>query len=108
VSWQGQAAIIPDLQIEIMRNATEHKLHFTLETNTLKKGRYGTITSGPLKGVSGIINEIRDNNKLIIKIDQMGCDLVIDLDNTSFELKQVERGIFNKVDNKLAQKLIGA
>ncbi len=78
VSHKGQAVAIPEREIEAMRRTVENKLAFSVESNTLKKGEKVTITSGPLKGIEGEVEEIQGKKKLYLRISHIGiCSFLI-------------------------------
>ena len=79
VSHKGKAVTIPDHEIEAMRRTIENNIKFDVQQRSLKKGEEITITSGPLKGVKGIIKEVRGDKKLYISISNIGYTLVIDM-----------------------------
>lgn len=84
VSHKGKAVTIPDEEMEAMRKVVESKLNISATASDIKKGETITITSGPLKGVSGEIIDIRGNKKLHLRINNIGYTLVIDLENGSY------------------------
>ena len=79
VSHKGTAVIIPDHEIEIMRRTIDNKIEFDIKEGSLKKGQEITITTGPLKGIKGIINDVKGNKKLYLNISNIGYTLVIDM-----------------------------
>ncbi len=79
VSHKGKAVTIPDHEIEAMRRTIENNIEFDVQQRSLKKGEEITITSGPLKGVKGIIKEVQGDKKLYISISNIGYTLVIDM-----------------------------
>ena len=86
VSHKGKAVSIPEEQIDAMRRTIENKLNFSVETDSIKKGQTVTVTTGPLKGVSGKVLEIRGERKLYLEISKIRYTLVINLDDeTSVE-----------------------
>lgn len=80
VSHKGQAVAIPDREIEAMRRTVENKLAFSVESDKIKKGEKVTITSGPLKGIEGEVEEIQGTKKLYLRISHIGFMLVLNLD----------------------------
>lgn len=86
VSHKGKAVTIPDHEIEAMQKTVENKLSFSVETGNIVKGQTVTVTSGPLKGVSGIVKEIRGKRKLHLQISHIGYTLVVNLENDSVDL----------------------
>ena len=81
VSYKGKAVTIPDHEIEAMRKTIENNIEFDVQQRELKKGEEITITSGPLKGVKGIIKEVQGNKKLYISISNIGYTLVINMED---------------------------
>jgi transcription antitermination factor NusG len=83
VSHKGKAVVIPDREIEAMRKTVENKLSFSVHPGRIKKGQTVTVTSGPLKGVSGTVTRLKGNKKLYLNISHIGYSLVVDLENES-------------------------
>jgi transcription antitermination factor NusG len=81
VSYKGKAVTIPDHEIEAMRRTIENNIDFDVQQRELKKGEEITITSGPLKGIKGIIKEVQGNKKLYISISNIGYTLVINMED---------------------------
>ncbi|MCU4165035.1 UpxY family transcription antiterminator [Carboxylicivirga caseinilyticus] len=84
VSYKGHACTIPDSDIEAMRRTIENQLDFDVETDQLKKGQTITVTSGPLKGITGEVLEVQGAKKLYLRISNIGYTLVVDLADASF------------------------
>ena len=80
VSHKGKAVPIPDREIEAMRRTIDNNLSFSVETSNLCKGKTVTVSSGPLKGVTGKVTEIRSEKKLYLQIGPIGYTLVVDLE----------------------------
>ncbi len=85
VSDKGKAVAIPDNEIEAMQRAVENKMAFSVETNTIQKGQTVTVTSGPLKGISGEVIEVHGHKKLYLRISHIGYTLVVNLENDTVE-----------------------
>jgi len=81
VSHKGTAVSIPEHEIEIMRRTIDNKIGFDIKEGTLKKGQEITITSGPLKGIKGIVNDVKGNKKLYLNISNIGYTLVINMED---------------------------
>ncbi len=79
VSHKGKAVPIPDREIDAMRRTVENDLLFDVETSAFQKGQTITITSGPLKGITGEITEIQGEKKLYLRISHIGYTLVVNL-----------------------------
>ena len=80
VSHKGKAIAIPDHEMEAMRRTVDNHLSFSVETNIICKGETITIESGPLKGITGTITEIRGEKKFCMQISHIGYTLVVNLD----------------------------
>ena len=81
VSHKGKALIIPAHEIEIMQKTVGSNLSFNVEKGTIQKGQTITITSGPLKGITGEVVEVQGAKKLYLRISHIGYSLVITLDD---------------------------
>ncbi|SFE97441.1 UpxY family transcription antiterminator [Thermophagus xiamenensis] len=80
VSHKGQAVPIPDHEIEAMRRTVENQFNFSVEAECLRKGEKVTISSGPLKGIEGEVEEVQGSKKLYIRISHIGYMLVLNMD----------------------------
>jgi transcription antitermination factor NusG len=81
VSHKGKAVSIPEHEIEIMRRTIDNKIEFDIKQGNIKKGQEITVTSGPLKGIKGIVNDVRGNKKLYLNISNIGYTLVINMED---------------------------
>ena len=79
VSQKGKAVVIPDCEIDGMRRAVESKLSLNVEPSTIRKGQTITITSGPLKGITGEVLDVQGTKKFFLRISHIGYTLVVDL-----------------------------
>ena len=78
IFFEGKAASIPEWQIDALRKTIENKLSFKLTNKKLKPGEKINIKEGPLKGSKGEIIKIKGKNKLLIRIENIGYNLVIE------------------------------
>jgi transcription antitermination factor NusG len=85
VSYKGKAVTIPDVEMDAMRRTVDNKLNFSVESSSIQKGQIVTVSSGPLKGVSGEVTEVQGHKKLYIRISNIGYTLVVNLENDSVE-----------------------
>ena len=81
VSRKGKAVVIPNREIEAMQRAVNSKLSINVEASTVQKGQTITITSGPLKGITGEVMEIQGARKFFLRISHIGYSLVVNLDD---------------------------
>lgn len=85
VSHNGKAVAIPEHEIIAMRKTIENKIAFNVEARNIKKGEEITVTSGPLKGIKGIVQTIQGTKKLYLNISNIGYTLVVDLEEATIE-----------------------
>ena len=83
VTVNKKAIAIPNHEIEAMQRAVESKLSLNVEPTNIQKGQIITITSGPMKGISGEVVEVQGTKKLYLRISNIGYSLVITLDEES-------------------------
>ncbi len=83
VTHKGKAVPIPDNEIDAMRKAVENKMAFSVETSSIQRGQTVTVTSGPLKGISGEVTEVQGQKKLYLRISHIGYTLVVNLEQDS-------------------------
>ena len=88
VSVNRKPVVIPDHEIEAMRKTVASNLSFNVETSTIKKGHTITITTGPLKGITGEVVEMQGSKKFYIRISHINYMLVVDLNDE--EVQQSE------------------
>ena len=85
VCFEGQAAVIPDHQIESLRIFME-KANTCMEITTehVRKGTEVRIVEGPLAGVVGEVVEIRGKTRILLRFVSLGY---------SFHVEQGVQGI---------------
>jgi len=79
VTFGGKAAPIADWQIKALQQIVAGVDEYELSTEIFEKGNKIKITSGPMTGVFGEIIETRGNKKFIIRIEQIGCSILLNL-----------------------------
>ena len=85
VAHKGKAVVIPDHEIEAMKRTVVSNLSFNVEASTIRKGQTITITSGPLKGITGEVLDIRGTRKFYMRISHIGYTLVVTLDDEAIK-----------------------
>lgn len=89
VTFEGQAAAIPEWQIEAMKKIVGSKEKFHFSSHHFKKGELLKIESGVLIGYSGeVIHDSDGKKKVLIRIDQIGYSMVVEMD--ILEVKKVQ------------------
>ncbi|MFA8300208.1 MAG: UpxY family transcription antiterminator [Hyphomicrobiales bacterium] len=81
ITFLGQAAIIPDAQIDTLKLLIDSENDFTIITTPLQRGDYVEIKSGSLAGITGEIHDIYSKSKILVRIDNIGYSLLIDTNN---------------------------
>ena len=85
VAHKGKALTIPEHEMVAMQRTIENKIDFNVEARNIKKGEEITVTSGPLKGIKGIVQTIQGTKKLYLNISNIGYTLVVDLEEATVE-----------------------
>jgi len=80
VAHKGKAVVIPDHEIEAMKQTVASNLTFNVEASSIRKGQIVTIASGPLKGIVGEVMEVQGTKKFYMRIGQIGYTLVVTLE----------------------------
>jgi len=79
VTIEGKAVKLSEGQMDLIKNTVENKLEFDLSTEYFKKGKIINIKKGPLKGASGEIVSWSGKKKLLIRINEIGYSLLVQL-----------------------------
>ena len=74
--WLGQAAVIKDHEIELLKTYLIDKTYTSFEVNTLVVGQNYTITSGPLQGKEGVISMV-DKKHLELVLEELGFKIIL-------------------------------
>ena len=80
VRFSGKPATIPDWQIENLKILLGTSLPITVENHDFVAGEEVRITRGTLEGLRGIIQQIRGEHKLVIRIDALQYLLTVNVD----------------------------
>ena len=90
VSHKGRAVVIPDHEIENMKQTVSSNILFNVEASDIRKGQIVTIASGPLKGITGEVMEVQGARKFYMRISHIGYTLVVTLDDETAKDKKAE------------------
>lgn len=94
VCFDNKPAVIRDSQIDLLKLFVEHlNDQIEISTERLRKGSHVKILSGPLKNVIGEVLEIRGKNHLILRFEQLGYTLQVDLGQNEVEVLPAESAI---------------
>ncbi len=87
VFFEGKAAPIAEWQIIALQKVVSGTIDFDISSEVYKKSDLITITSGTLKGISGEIIELRGNKKILIRIEQIGYSILLNLQKETSLIK---------------------
>jgi transcriptional antiterminator RfaH len=95
VRHEGKAARIRDCQIESMKMMLSGKSSPSLEPCSLKQGDAIVISYGSFKGFTGEIVKLKSGNRLIVRLEQLGLCVCLEI-----PASQVEELAQNQAPNK--------
>lgn len=85
VSFNGIPATIPDSQIDAIRTVLENKR--TIEkADYLTPGQKIEVIYGPLKGIRGVLAQIKNQQRLVIRLDSIMQAISVDIDFRDIKL----------------------
>jgi len=79
VSFNHVPVLIPERQIDSIRQLLRETVSIE-KVNYLAVGQYVEVIEGPLKGVQGILQKIKDQTKLVITIDALCQAVAVEID----------------------------
>ncbi len=85
VTFSGKAAPIPEKQIDAMKIIVESKLPVILTSEKLQPGCKIRVISGVFTGFEAEMVTFRGKNNLIIRIDQVGQSILVNIPNEAVE-----------------------
>jgi len=87
VSFGGKASPVPDEQIEAVKKILEHRIDFTLSSESFEIGQQVEVAYGALQGIRGEIVSYSGKNYLLLRIENIGYSLLVKV--PASELKSV-------------------
>lgn len=84
VGWAGRPAVIPEVEIEAVRQVVNSSLRFEPHP-FLKCGDRVRIKSGPLRGLEGILARKKNLFRLVISVEMLGKSAAVEVDTCSLE-----------------------
>ena len=84
VGWGGRPAVIPEVEIEAVRQVVNSSLRFEPHP-FLKCGDRVRIKSGPLRGLEGILVRKKNLFRLVITVEMLGKSAAVEIDTCSLE-----------------------
>ena len=87
VKFQNKISIIPDQVINDIKNIVDggYKIQ---QVDYFVKGDEVSVVSGPLKGVNGIIQDLKGNSRLIMKVEAIRQAFSIEISPEQLKLKK--------------------
>ncbi len=79
VRFAGEPAIIHQRHIDLIKELIVNKTKFELSAKVVKVGENIKIKSGPFKGQSGVVKELRGKRKLLVSLESINFTLEIEL-----------------------------
>ncbi|MGF7140688.1 UpxY family transcription antiterminator [Roseimarinus sediminis] len=80
VRFEGQAAIIPDDQIDVIkRMMREHELNVLISHEDFSEGDEIEITAGPLIGIKATLVTFKGKKRVAVQLHQLNLSLTVDL-----------------------------
>ena len=87
VKFQNKISIIPDQVINDIKNIVDggYKIQ---QVDYFVKGDEVSVVSGPLKGVNGIIQDLKGDSRLIMKVEAIRQAFSIEISSEQLKLKK--------------------
>jgi transcription antitermination factor NusG len=84
VGWAGRPAIVPQAQLDAVRQIIESSL--IVETHPyLKSGDRVRVKTGPLSGLEGILTRKKGEARLVVSMDMLGRSAAVEIDVLNVE-----------------------
>lgn len=77
ISFSGKAAVIPDWQIEMLKNAVLHKVENEVVGDNLILGDHVEICKGPFNGIRGNLIDHQGKKMFMVEISHIGRYLLL-------------------------------
>ncbi len=87
VKFQNKISIIPDQVINDIKNIVDGGYNIQ-QVDYFIKGDEVRVVSGPLKGINGIIQELKGDSRLIMKVEAIRQAFSIEISSEQLKLKK--------------------
>lgn len=84
VSFNGKMAVLPQREIDALRNALEHDV-YAEPCPYLRVGRRVRVVRGPMSGAEGILSRKKDRCRVVISVDVLMRSVAVELDSSDVE-----------------------
>ena len=85
IGFNGQAAALPDQEIEALRNGLENHV-YAEPCPYLRVGRRVRVIRGPMAGAEGILTRKRDKYRVVISVEVLMRSVAVEVDGGDVEL----------------------
>jgi len=79
IYFSGKIASMPDRQIEDLKLLMASPYELEITEDNLQAGEKIMIKAGPLKGMIGEIIAYQSQKKLILRLDNLGCSIIVNV-----------------------------
>lgn len=79
VTFEGKAVPIPEDQIEVLRRLVASESEIEVSAEKFREGDKVEVRTGPLFGLSGELVEFRGKRLVLMRIDQIGQSLLVNI-----------------------------
>jgi transcription antitermination factor NusG len=79
VRFEGQPAVIPEGQIEMLKALLDSSTDFEITTEEFLSGEKVEVTRGPMLGYKGTFVEYKGKKRIMLRIDAVGQSLLIEI-----------------------------
>jgi len=84
VGWGGHPAVVPQAQLDAVRQILESTLH--VEPHAfLRTGDRVRVTSGPLLGLEGVLTRTKGAARLVVSMEMLGRSAAVEIDASQVE-----------------------
>ncbi len=97
VTFSGKAAPIPEWQIDVMKKIVESKYPVLLTVEKLQPGCKIRIISGVFTGIEGEMVSFRGKKNLIIRLDQVGQSILVNIPGEDVEVIEKKEDCNNEL-----------
>ena len=87
VKFQNEISIIPNQVINDIKNVVDGRYKIQ-QVDYFIKGDEVSVVSGPLKGLNGIIQDLKGDSKLIMKVEAIRQAFSIEISSEQLKLKK--------------------
>lgn len=85
VSVNGQCAVLPDQEIDVLRNGLENRV-YAEPCPYLTVGTKIRVVRGPMAGSNGILSRWKDKCRVVISVDALMRSIAVEIDATDLEI----------------------